>query len=146
MIGGTAGGSGFYAMSGSTVRLIAASETIAKPSAAGTLSQTGGSNVTNVLSINPGGYYSLNGGTLQVDVGGLASGGSFANTGTFDGNNLPGYLYSNSIVDLSHGTWLNLTRRRSAAGRKRCCLFPATETINSAPSTTQASPMCWEPR
>ena len=137
VIGGTAGGSGFYAMSGSTARLIAASETIAKPSAAGTLSQTGGSNVTNVLSINPGGYYSLNGGTLQVDVGGLASGGSFANTGTFDGNNLPGYLYSNSIVDLSHGTWLNLSAATFGGGPQTLLLVPSNGdykfgTVNNA--------------
>ena len=66
------------------------------------LSQTGGSNATPLLTIGTSGSYLLAGGLLQVN-------GELTNQGTFSGGTAAATLDAGGILDLTSGTWQNLS-------------------------------------
>jgi hypothetical protein len=80
--------------------------------------QTGGSNTVTNFSLGTGGQYQFSGGTLQVN-------GTFVNQGVFDGQDSPGVLNANCLVDLSVGTWKNLGATSVNMGANSLLIVPA---------------------
>jgi T5SS/PEP-CTERM-associated repeat protein len=117
-IGYNSGSNGSYALSG-TGQLTAANEYVGYSSAAAaSFQQTGGTNTVSNLSIGSAGTYELAGGTLQIN-------GGIVNQGTFNGDNSPGTLNANCIVNLTAGTWENLGSTTVNLGANSLLVAPA---------------------
>ena len=101
-LGYNAGANGTYSLGG-TGQVSAPTEYIGYNSAAAAaFQQTGGTNTATYLTVGPGSQYQLAGGTLQV-------GAALSNQGTVNGGNSPSTLNANCLVDLTAGTWENLS-------------------------------------
>ena len=117
-LGGGAGGSGSYSLSGSG-HVLATGEYLAfTASATAAFQQTGGTNTTSLLSIGNGGRYLLAGGLLQVN-------GSLVNQGTFSGGGTSAALSANNILDLTSGTWQNLGEVSLSMGSNSLLIVPS---------------------
>ena len=118
-LGYNAGSSGTYNLGGSG-QLSAASEYVGyNQGAIAQFQQSGGTNTVAVLSIGSGGTYVLAGGVLQVN-------GGLLNQGIFAGNGTPATLSnSNSILDLSSGTWQDLGALSVSMGANSLLIVPA---------------------
>ena len=117
-LGYSSSSKGTYNLSG-TGQLSAVGEYVGYgPGATGLFQQSGGTNAATNLTIGSGGTYRLSGGTLAV-------GGSFVNNGTFDGANSPAALTANCLVDLTSGTWENLSDLSVSMGANSLLIVPA---------------------
>jgi T5SS/PEP-CTERM-associated repeat protein len=116
-LGSGTGGNGTYNLGAG--QLSAPVQDVGSNSAAtASFNQSGGTNaVTYVLFIGSGGRYALNGGALQVGTG-------LQNLGVFDGGNSPGTLVANCMVDLTTGTWQNLSSTTFTLGTNSLLIVP----------------------
>ena len=119
---------GFYSSSSGTYGLSGAGQLSAPneyvgsgPSTSALFQQTGGSNTTGYLSVSSGGRYLLSGGTLRIDSGGIASGG------TIDGGGGKGTLTTagSSILDFSQGSLVNSQSMSVIVGPNSLVITPS---------------------
>ena len=116
-LGYDTGGTGTYSLGGNGL-LSAAGEFLGYiPGSTGLFQQTGGSNAVGSLLVGSGGCYQLGGGTLQVT-------GGFFNGGIVDGRNTPATLIANCLLDLSSGTWTNLSALSLSMGSNSLLIIP----------------------
>ena len=117
-VGNNSAATATYSLSG-TGQLSTPNEYIASASGAkASFAQSGGTNTATYLTIGAGGTYSLTGGALQ------ASGG-IVNQGVFDGGNSPASLAAGGILDLTSGTWKNLSGLSLSMAANSLLLAPA---------------------
>ena len=131
---GNSGGNGTYSLSGSgqlnTTREFIGADQNGKKTGTGQFLQTGGTsndslNFTAGLVIGPSSRYVLGGGTLTVvDPTNNTAIGFFTNSGTFDGNNQAGTFETNTFVDLTTGTWVNLEDMNFIGGANCLLVLP----------------------
>ncbi|MGO9109097.1 MAG: CRISPR-associated endonuclease Cas1, partial [Thermoguttaceae bacterium] len=117
-LGGLSRSSGTYNLSG-IGQLSAVNEYVDYiAGATALLQQTGGVNSASLLSIGNSGSYVLGGGTLQIN--------GVVNQGVFAGGGMPAALVCNGILDLSSGSWQNLSSVNASMPVNSLLILPAS--------------------